>query len=467
MEVEVALEALALFGMRLPHHIVIYFGIGGNSKGARSNLRAKVFGSLHKWVSPGVFDKSVKEAFRIQGAEFHGASFCTLREADGFELDEKNFRSWTAGEPLACRLPYAVHTPMLSWEKTAKFWEMNLAKTPNIPSVSERSFQRRIIGIEKSCTFVDGQEEDAASKVFKSDPNLEDMPDSGDAVWCYLRLYLFPWLLKHDAQQAKRLITQQSPDLRKQTDKLLRILTENQGVVQSNGNNIPAATFPPTCFDPSSPTFQALVQSHQKWDRHQCVKAYMVNRADWLLGSTGQHRGKHETRLDLFMQKLDSPYNFFFDVIDDSTFLRATFSSIDVMLQLPSDIFGSPMDWCSYKGLGRAEDDQCDLDLAISTNDIHAEDEDEDEEDDHSVTIWEIGHVPSLIEYQAMDIDRRPDILQQWITDLRDGNSLGDGWYEAEVENKMRHGIPGRLLPTSSASLAQLTREARTVSVAG
>ena len=171
--------------MRLPHHIAIYFGIGGNSKGARSNLRAKVFGTLHKWVFPGVFDRSVKEAFRIQGAEFHGASFCTIREADGFELDEKKSCSWTAGEPLACRLPYAVHTPMLSWEKTAKFWEMNRAKTPKIPSVSERSFQRRIIGIEKSCTFtVDGQEEDAASKVFKSDPNLEDMLDSGDAVWC-------------------------------------------------------------------------------------------------------------------------------------------------------------------------------------------------------------------------------------------------------------------------------------------
>ena len=193
----------------------------------------------------------------------------------------------------------------------------------------------------------------------------------------------------------------------------------------------------------------------------------MVNRADWLLGSTGQHRGKQETRLDLFVQKLESPYNFLFDAIDDSTFLRATFSSIDVLLQLPSDTFGSPMDWRSYKGLGKADDGQCDLDLDILTNDIPADDEDEDEEHDHSVTIAEIGPVPSLIEYQAMDIDRRPGILQQWITDLRDGNSLGDGWYEAEIENKMRHDIPGRLLPTSPASLAQLTREARTVPVAG
>ena len=87
---------------------------------------------------------------------------------------------------------------MLSWEKTAKFWEMNRAKTPKIPSVSERSFQRRIIGIEKSCTFtVDGQEEDAASKVFKSDPNLEDMLDSGGCS-----LVLFAHVLVSVASEA-------------------------------------------------------------------------------------------------------------------------------------------------------------------------------------------------------------------------------------------------------------------------
>ena len=48
MELEFAIESLALRGMRLPHHCVIYYGKGGNSKGARSRLCARAFGEGHK-----------------------------------------------------------------------------------------------------------------------------------------------------------------------------------------------------------------------------------------------------------------------------------------------------------------------------------------------------------------------------------------------------------------------------------
>lgn len=98
MTVEFAIESLAMRGLRLPHHCVIYYGKGGNSKGARSRLRAKCFAAGRKWVSPGVFDKAVRDEFRKQGREFYGATLCTIREADEFDFDEKVFRAWSAGE---------------------------------------------------------------------------------------------------------------------------------------------------------------------------------------------------------------------------------------------------------------------------------------------------------------------------------------------------------------------------------
>ena len=97
--------------------------------------------------------KSVRDEFRKQGHEFYGAMICTIREADAFEFDEKVFRAWTASEGVACRLPHAVHTPMLEWPSTAKFWEMNITKTPKISSICERSFTRRFIGVEKAATY--------------------------------------------------------------------------------------------------------------------------------------------------------------------------------------------------------------------------------------------------------------------------------------------------------------------------
>eukprot|EP00974_Lingulodinium_polyedra_P051535 4957978-Lingulodinium_polyedra.AAC.1 len=67
MELEFAIETLATLGMRLPHHIVVYYGVGGHAKGARSRLRAKVYGDAHKWVPPSVFDKALKDEFRKVG----------------------------------------------------------------------------------------------------------------------------------------------------------------------------------------------------------------------------------------------------------------------------------------------------------------------------------------------------------------------------------------------------------------
>ena len=132
-------------------------------------------------MSPTVFDRGLKDEFRKQGPDFYGAMLCTIREADAFDLDEKIFRAWTAGEGVACRLPHAVHTPMLEWATTGKMWEMNVAKTPTIPSIHEASFRRRLIGVQNNASFTsDDDKVDPENKVFLAGTDLEDKLESGD-----------------------------------------------------------------------------------------------------------------------------------------------------------------------------------------------------------------------------------------------------------------------------------------------
>ena len=88
-------------------------------------------------------------------------------------------------------------------------------------------------------------------------------------------------------------------------------------------------------------------------------------------------------------------------------------------------------------------------------------------EDGDALVVEEIGHLPSLKEYQALDIDRKPDVLKVWIDDLADGSPIGDGWFEVGVPHYQAHDIPERYLARPKASLAKITKEARTVSVKG
>ena len=227
---ELAIESLAIRALRLPHHIVIYYGSGGNSKGGRSRLRDRAFGDMRKWVAPQCFDCTTKEEFRKQAFEFYRALLCTVRESDRFVIEGKLLKTWTAGEPIAGRLPYGHRTEMLSWEFTGKFWEMNVADTPISPSINERGFSRRIIGIEKDGRFTSRPEEiDCARKIFEADEQLEDRIDSGDAVWCYFRQYLFPFAIKHTAQSARDLIMRPGKGVQEQTSKLMHILGRVDG----------------------------------------------------------------------------------------------------------------------------------------------------------------------------------------------------------------------------------------------
>ena len=138
---ELAIESLAIRALRLPHHIVIYYGSGGNSKGGMSRLRDRAFGDMRKWVAPQCFGGTTKEEFRKQAFEFYRALLCTVRESDRFVIEEKLLKTWTTGGPIAGRLPVGHRTEMISWEYAGNFWEMNVSNTPISPQLEKGDSQ--------------------------------------------------------------------------------------------------------------------------------------------------------------------------------------------------------------------------------------------------------------------------------------------------------------------------------------
>lgn len=456
MDLEFSVEALSTEGKRLPHHFVVYYGEGGNAKGARSTLRATCYANGHAFVSPAVFDKSLKDEFRKQGHEFHGAVLCTLREGDQFEFAEKEFRAWTAGEGNGCRLPHAVHTPQLSWPCTGKFAEWNVKKTPKIPSIQEKSMNRRFKGIEKTASFtMDPEKVDVSKKIFLADPKLEDKLESGDAVWCYFRRHFWPWKRKHGEDDARFKIMNLTPSLQAQTDKLINILAENQGITPALPA-LAALTADGASFE-EDPMYKMLSRCHREWKGSAFVKSHTIEKATWIPFGEGSRKG----RVDYFRKALDSKWNWFFDECSVDSFRRAPFSDVSVFLELTPEHFGKPEDWLPFKGLGEFTAD--DQDIAASDVVMNGVDRDDSE----PFCVPEIGHLSSVKEYAAMDIDRDQPLLQEWARILEKGRDLGDGWYEVMCNHYQAHDIPGRFIPKNRASLATITKEARAVSVQG
>lgn len=134
--IDLSMEALCLYGIAMPHKIVILCGPGGDGKSLRSMLRANVFGTGHKFMSPQALQK--EDEFRVQGCHFGNAKVVTIQECKGgVPMVEDVFKLFVDGGALPCRPNYGEETQYLSWASTAKFWEMNLI-LPRVHGVTRR-----------------------------------------------------------------------------------------------------------------------------------------------------------------------------------------------------------------------------------------------------------------------------------------------------------------------------------------
>ena len=164
---------------------------------------------------------------------------------------------------------------------------------------------------------------------------------------------------------------------------------------------------------------------------------------------------------------LEAPDNFFFGPMAGEMFAVAPFTSIETFMQLPEEIFGSPPDWLPFTGMSRAARSTCVSEDDVELADLLCGSDEDGDESAQSVVIPEIGHMPSLRDYEDKSIDRRPSLLRNFIDDLADSTPIGGGWFTMDASHHQKYGIPGRHIPSARSSLAKLTREARTVAVSG
>ena len=184
----------------------------------------------------------------------------------------------------------------------------------------------RFKGIEKVTQITNNPEEvDVKNNIFLADPNIEDKMDSGDAVWCYFRRHFWPWRRKHTEAQARDIIMNLTPGLQAQTDKLIRIIAQNQSICASAPTAASSSTdIAPAVLDESESAFKLLRDAHLAWKGSKYVRGWMVNKASWIQTIS---KGT-DNRLTAFRVALDSRRNFFFDCIDDDNFVRAPFNDI-------------------------------------------------------------------------------------------------------------------------------------------
>ena len=90
----------------------------------------------------------------------------------------------------------------------------------------------------------------------------------------------------------------------------------------------------------------------------------------------------------------------------------APFDSVDVLLVLPSHVFGTPQHWLPFSGnsgFKKADAHDSETVMQLEASDVG----------DHvNITTREVGHVPALREHWAKEIDRRPMVLRRWIDDF-------------------------------------------------
>ena len=107
---------------------------------------------------------------------------------------------------------------------------------------------------------------------------------------------------------------------------------------------------------------------------------------------------------------VESSSIFFFDTLSDDTYVRAPFFDVNSFLSRPVDIFGDPAGWLPFLGIsGREVDEKCEQSEVLAFDEVPDEPEEAIE-----FTIKEIGHVPSLQEYQSTGIDRHSWVKEEW-----------------------------------------------------
>jgi hypothetical protein len=232
-KVDTAYESLAWMNQLIPPVANLLYGDGGNSKSARTLLRANVWGDHHKTISPTVFQ--VPEEFRKQGCHFSSARVGTVQEvAPGQPVMEPELKKVISGEFIACRPLYGKTTTNYRWNRMALWWEFNsaffkLAGDPNdLPAL--RAWTRRFNALKYLATFSsDPTKIDIDNLVFPESSDLAIFLESPYARVEFIWSVLIPWVKQHTAQQSREIVMNPPEVIKNQTRRVVATMA-NGGI---------------------------------------------------------------------------------------------------------------------------------------------------------------------------------------------------------------------------------------------
>lgn len=210
-------DALSWHGCLYPHVILVYSGSGGDGKSLRTILRANVMGSSHGFLSSSCF--TIPEEFRKQGGQVAHKKAVTLQECSGGTLLlEPEVKGWSAGDRKPCRPNYGKRTEYYRWDRTAKYWEMNLIVPAIHGNPAEvdllESWWRRFLVVDFASKYVaDVPSVDIDNKVFLSDPSLREFFESGLAKFIFVHEFLFPFMKRYNQAHCYSYLDKPPPEL--------------------------------------------------------------------------------------------------------------------------------------------------------------------------------------------------------------------------------------------------------------
>ena len=176
-------------------------GAGGVGQSILSHLIAAVFGSSHSFIDMNIYFSD--DEFRKQADALVGKMVVTGQEAPDTRsaMREDLYKKHMSGDPIACRLPYAVVTKqveLVGW----KIFEMNSPlRFQSVTAETFNSIMRRSLVVELKGRFLSAEQmEEArergaplADNVLLKDPSFKSFvksPQAVAAMWRVIEGYL-------------------------------------------------------------------------------------------------------------------------------------------------------------------------------------------------------------------------------------------------------------------------------------
>ncbi|CAE6948302.1 unnamed protein product [Symbiodinium sp. CCMP2456] len=176
-------------------HMIVGPGQDGKTLVFVDHMRA-VFGSGFG-CAPSSMLQTERE-FQQQGSNFIQCCYLVFDECRREQgLIEDLVKVFVGGGWLPLRRNHEPETKYGHWAFAGKAWCLNVGDIPYLPTSQEISHARRF-----RCTFMrshftsNAADVDPDRKIFKADPSAKIFMASGEAVWCFYNDFLFPHLRK-------------------------------------------------------------------------------------------------------------------------------------------------------------------------------------------------------------------------------------------------------------------------------